>query len=102
VAADVDQDSVALTLAVQAGAARPEGDRDFAAASVSEHPRHALGVARLHDGLRDQAVGAGVGRVADQVGRAGEDRVLAEQSHQVGSQRLRRAGCDPVGRAVRR
>ena len=68
VAADIDQDPVALALAVEAGAAGAEGDRDRVTAPVLEQLRDVVGVASHHHGLRDQPVGAGVGGVADQVG----------------------------------
>ena len=52
--------------------------------------------------LGDQAVGAGVRGVADQVERPGEDPVGAERGDQSGAQRLGRARRDPVGRPVGR
>ena len=100
VAADVDQDARALPLAVQARAARPEGDRDAVLAAVGDHAGDARRVARLDDDLRDQAVRARVRRVADEVGGATEHGALAEEARQVGAKRLGRALRDPVGRSV--
>ena len=64
VAADVDQDAVALALAVEAGAAGAEGDRDPLLAAVGEDLGDVAGVARHHHRLREEPVGAGVGGVA--------------------------------------
>ena len=94
----IDQDAVRLRLAVQARAARAEGDRDLGRARVVEHLRDVLGVASHHHGPGKQPIGARVRRVADQVDHPGEDAVLPEQSDQLAAQRLGR----PRGELIRR
>ena len=47
VLADVDEDAVALALAVEAGAAGAEGDRDLLLAAEGEDLGDVVGVARL-------------------------------------------------------
>ena len=89
VPADVDQDPVALALAVQARAAAAEGHRDPLLAAEGEHLRDVVGVARLHDRLREQPVGARVGGVADQVDRRGSSTRSAPSS----DSSCERSGC---------
>ena len=102
VAAHVDEDAVALALAVEAGAAGAEGDRDPLLAAVGEDLGDVVGVAGHHHGLREEPVGAGVGGVADDVAGAGEDAVGAEQRLELAAQRLGGAGGERVGGAVGR
>ena len=83
VVADVDEDPVSLRLAVEAGPGRAQGDRDAAAARVAEDRRDLLGVAGPDDDLGEEPVGAGVGCVADQVQRPGQDPLGAEQPGEV-------------------
>ncbi len=102
VPADVDEDAVALALAVEAGATGAEGDRDPLLAPVGEDLGDVAGVAGHDHRPREEPVGAGVGGVADDVAGAGEDPVGAEQRLEVAAQRLRDAGGDLVGSAIRR
>ena len=95
---DVDQDSVALRLPVQAGSSGAEGDRHALHAARGEDLRDVVRVARHHDRLREQPVGARVGGVADQVDDPGEDPIRSQQLDQLAAQRLRR----PRGELVRR
>ena len=70
VAADVDDDPVALGLAVEAGAAGPQGHRDPRSAAVREAPSPTSSASRaITTAFGKQPVGAGVGGVADQVDR---------------------------------
>ncbi len=101
VAADVDQDAVGLGLAVEARAAGAEHERGAAAARQREHRLHVGEVARDRHRLRDRAVGARVGGVADEVerprGRPRPGRAPRSSSPRSGSG----VPCgDPVGRAV--
>ncbi len=100
VAAHVDEDAVALALAVEAGAAGAEGDRDPVLAAVGEHLGDVGGFAGHHHRPREEPVGAGVGGVLDDVAGAGEDAVGAEQRLELAAQRLRDAGGERVGGAV--
>ena len=97
VAAHVDQDAVALALAVEAGAAGAEGDRDARPPAVGEDLGDVPGVVRHHHRLREEAVGAGVGGVADDVAGTGEHAVGAEQLLELAAQRL----CDSLRRCGR-
>ena len=78
VAPYVHEDPGALALAVEAGAAGAQRHRDAQAAAERERRSHIVRVTRHHHRLRDQAVGAGVGRVADEVEDAGEHLLLAQ------------------------
>ena len=100
VPADVDQDAVPLCLSVEAGAGRPQGDRDALAAGVAEQGGDLAGVAGADDGLREEAVGAGIGGVADEVERPRQDPVLAEQPAQVRPKGLWRTGRELLRGAV--
>ncbi len=100
VAAHVDQDAIALALAIEAGAAGAEGDRDARATAVGEDLGDVLGIAGHHHRLREESVGAGVGGVADDVAGAAEYAVGAEQGLQLAAQWLRHPGGDLIGRAV--
>ena len=97
---DVDQDPVALGLAAEARPAGPEGDGHLRGTGVVEDLGDIGGVARHHHRPRQQPVGAGVGRVADQVDHAGEDAALSQEPDQLAPQRLRGAGGELVGRPV--
>src|SRR4029453_9994025 len=59
VATDVDKDPVALRLSVEAGAARPEGDRNLARPGVVEDLRDVPCVASHDDRLGQKRGGAG-------------------------------------------
>ena len=100
VPANVDQDPVALGLAVQAGAAGAEGDRHLRRARVGEDLGDVVGVTRHDDRLRQQPVRARVGGVADQVDHPGQDAVRPEQLDQLAAQWLGRPGGELVGHAV--
>ena len=100
VAAHVDEDAVALALAVEAGAAGAEGDRDPLLATVGEDLGDVAGLARHHHRLGEEPVGAGVGGVADDVGGAGQQPAGAEQRFQLAAQGLGDAGGDLVGSAI--
>jgi hypothetical protein len=102
VAAHVDEDALALALSVEAGAAGAEGDRDAAALAEGENFGDIAGVVGHHHDLRQQAVGAGIGGVADDVAGASEHAVGAEQLLEFAPQRLRGAGGKAVGSAVGR
>ena len=93
VAADVDQDRVGLALAVEAGAAGAEGPATPELGGAAQELGHVADVARDGHRLRDQAVGARVGGVADQVQRPGEDPVGAERGDQARSAAAR--ACPP-------
>ncbi len=92
VAADVDEDAVALALAVEAGAAGAEGDRDAFLPPVGEDLGDVGGLAGHHHRLREEPVGAGVGGVLDEVAGLGEDAVGAEQRLELAAQGLRHPG----------
>ena len=96
VAADVHQDAGSLPLSVEARPPRTEGDGDAVLAAVCDDARRACGVPRLDYHLRDQAVGARVRGVANEVGGAGEDGAFADQPGEVGAKRLGSALRDPV------
>ena len=70
----VDQDAVALALAVEAGAAGAEGDRDPLLAAVGEDLGDVGCVVGHHHRAREEPVGAGVGGVLDEVADAGRGR----------------------------
>jgi hypothetical protein len=97
VAADVDEDPVALALAVQARPPRAQRHRNALLAAEAEHLRDIPGVTRLHHGLREEAVGAGVGGVADQVQRPAADAIDPEERLQLGEEGQRRPRRDPIG-----
>ncbi len=101
VAAHVDQDAVALTLAVEAGAAGAENDRDLVGAAVGKDLGDVVGVVRHHHRLRQQAVGAGVGGVADDVAGPAEHAIGAEQRFELAAQRLRSSPRQRLRSAVR-
>ncbi len=101
VAANVDEDPVGLALAVEAGAARAEGHGRAGPPAVGEDLGDVVGVAGHHDHLRKQPVRARVGRVADDVARAGEQPIGAEQLGQLAAQLYRGSGGDPARRGVR-
>ena len=82
-ASNVHQDAFGLSLTVEARPAAAQRHRDAAAAAVGENPGHVLGAPGEHDGLRDHAVGAGVGGVADEVDRPAEDAAGAHDRRQV-------------------
>src|SRR3954467_1472843 len=90
VAAHVEQDPVGLALAVEARAAAPEREVLAGPAREGDHLRDVVGVARHDDRLREPPVRARVRRVADQVARAREHAVGAEELDELGAQRLRR------------
>ena len=102
VAAHVDEDAVALALAVEAGAAGAEGDRDPVLAAVGEDLGDVGGVAGHHHRLREEPVGAGVGGVLDEVAGLGQHALVAEQPFELAAQRLRHAAGERVGGAVGR
>ena len=102
VAAHVDEDAVALALAVEAGAAGAEGDRDPLLAAVGEDLGDVAGLAGHHHRLWEESVGTGIGGVLDEVPGLGEDALVAEQPFEVAAQRLRDSGGDRIRSAVGR
>ena len=99
-AAHVDHDRVGLRLAVEARAAAAEVHGEAVLARVGDRLADVVCVVRHHDDGGDQAVGARVGGVADEVDRAVQHALSAEQRLQLAAQRLRRAGGERIGRAV--
>ena len=97
---DVDEDRIGLRLAVEAGAAGAEHDRGPVLGGGPQQRRDVGGVARPDDRHGDQPVGAGVGRVADEVSGAAQNLVGSERRDQAPTQRLRRPLRDPGGSAV--
>jgi hypothetical protein len=75
VPANVDQDPVALRLAVEAGAAGSEGQRDLRRAGVGKDLGDIVGVMSHDDGLRQQPVRARIGGVADEIDHSGENAI---------------------------
>ena len=102
VAAHIDQDAIALALAVEARAAGTEGDADPVLASEGDHLADVL-VGLRHDHRPGQlSVRAGVGGVTDDVAGPAEHPVCSECLDQLRAQRLRCAFGHPVRSAVRR
>ncbi len=100
VAAYVDQDVLALGLAVERGPGGAEDDLALPAVGVREHRRNVVDVLGDHHDLGDEAVGGGVGGVADQVGDLPQHLLGAEQLGQLGAQRLGRAAGPVPGEPV--
>ncbi len=101
VAAYVDQDVLALGLAVQRGPGGAEDDLALPAVGVGEDRGDVVDVLGDHHDLGHEAVGGGVGGVAHQVGDLPQDLLGAQQLGQLGAQGFRCAGGpvrgDPVG-----
>ena len=74
----IDQDVVALRLAIQACATSPEGRVATFASAVSKNCRHVIDVFGLHDHFRDISVRAGVRCVAHQVTDAMPHKISAK------------------------
>jgi hypothetical protein len=83
VAANVDEDPVGLGLAIEAGATGAEGHRRLRPPAIREDLGDVVRVAGQHHHLRKEPVRAGVGRVANDVARAGEQAIGAEQLRQL-------------------
>ncbi len=101
VAAYVDQDVLSLGLAVERGPGGAEDHLALSAVGVGEDRGDVVEVLGDHHDLGHEAVGGGVGGVADQVGDLPQHLLGAQQLGQLGAQRLRGAGGpvpgDPVG-----
>src|ERR1700733_4434043 len=79
----IDQDVVALRLAIQAGPAGAEGRAVTAANAILKNVRYVIDVLRLYDHLRDMPVRAGVRCVAHQVADTMPHNILAEYLDQI-------------------
>ncbi len=99
-AAHVDHDPVGLRLPVEARAAAAEVDREVVLLCVGDRLADILGVVRDHDDGRQQAIGARVGGVCDEVDRAVQHALGAKQRGQACAQRWCGSGGERIGRAV--
>src|SRR5439155_23831888 len=84
---DVDEEAVALPLAVQARAAAAKCDREAAAPAEIEAGGYIDCAVGHHHGLREEPVRARVGGVADDVDRAAEHAVRPEQRLELSAKR---------------
>ncbi len=98
--ADIDQDAVALALAVEARATGAKDDGDAGAAAIADDPRDVVGVVRHHHSLGQQPVRARVRGIADEVADAAEKPAWAQQLLQLPTQRLRRPARRRIGNAI--
>src|SRR3984957_1283610 len=78
----IDQDIVALRLAIQAGPARPEGCAAIFANAISKNGRTVMDVLWLRDHFRDISIGAGIRCIAHQVADAMPYNILAQHLDQ--------------------
>src|ERR1700729_741 len=83
VLSDIDQDVVALRLAIQAGPAGPEGCAAIFANAISKNARHLIDVLWLYDHFRDISVRAGVRCIAHQVADTMPHNILAKYLDQI-------------------
>src|SRR5271170_3983975 len=74
----IDQDVVALRLAIQAGPAGPEGRASTVANAISKNTRYVIGGLWLYDHFRDIAVRAGIRCVTHQVADTMPYEILAK------------------------
>jgi hypothetical protein len=79
----IDQDVVALRLAIQAGPAGSEGCAATFANAVSKNARYVIDVLWLYDHLRDIPVRAGVRCIAHQVADPMPHSILAKYLDQL-------------------
>src|ERR1700733_558197 len=79
----IDQDVVALRLAIQAGPAGPEGCAATFANAISKNARYVIDVLWLYDHFRDIPVRAGVRCIAHQVTDAMPHNLLAKYLDQI-------------------
>src|ERR1700733_9596897 len=79
----IEQDVVALRLAIQAGPAGPEGGVAAFATAKSKNGSYVIDVLRLCDHFRDIPVRAGVRRIAHQVADTMPDNILAKYLDQI-------------------
>src|ERR1700688_2438423 len=83
VLSDINQDSVALRLAIQAGPAGAEGCTATFANAISKNARYVIDVFWLYDHLRDIPVRAGVRCIAHQVADTMPHNILAKYPDQI-------------------
>src|SRR6202046_1967299 len=79
----IDQDVVALRLAIQAGPAGPERRATNFANAISKNGRYVIGVLWLYDHFRDVPVRASVRRIAHQVADTVPHQILAKYLGQI-------------------
>src|SRR5580698_87908 len=79
----IDQDVVALRLAIQAGSAGPEGRVATFASAISKNGRYVSNVLWLHDHFWDISVRASIRCVAHQVADTMPDKILAKYLDQI-------------------
>src|SRR5580704_5475314 len=79
----IDQDVVALRLAIQAGSAGPEGRAAALANAISKNGRYVIDVLWLQDRFRDIPVRAGVRCIAHQIADAMPHKILAKYLDQI-------------------
>src|ERR1700722_12028 len=89
VLSDVDQDVVALRLAIQAGPTGPEGRAATLANAISKNVRQVINVLRLHDHFRDIPVRAGIRCIAHQIADTMPNNTLAKYLDQISLQLVR-------------
>src|SRR5580692_12776782 len=103
----IDQDVVALRLAIQAGPAGPEGRAATLANAISKNARYLIDVLWLYDHLRDIPVRARVRCIAHQVADTMPHHILAEYLDQISLKLLRSSPsklfvyCIGTGRHIR-
>src|ERR1700684_3780851 len=79
----IDQDVVALRLAIQAGPAGPEGRVATFANAISKNGRYVIDVLWLYDHFRDIPVRAGIRCIAHQVADTMPDNILVKYFDQI-------------------
>lgn len=100
VPAYVDEDVLALRLAVEAGAGGPEDDTAAVAVRVGEDRRDVVQVLGDHDDLRQEAVRARIGGIPHQVRDLPEHLLRTEQGGQAGPQFRRAPRRLPAGHPI--
>jgi hypothetical protein len=85
----IDQDVVALRLAIQAGPSGPEGRTAIFANAISKNGRYMIDVLWLYDHFWDIPVGAGIRRIAHQVADTMPYKIFAKYFDQVGFKLVR-------------
>jgi protein subunit release factor B len=79
---DIDQDVIGLRLPAEARPRSAEGRMTSVLAAVLQQSENIINVARSDDDLRNEAIRAGIGGVANKVNSSVENLVLADQLRQ--------------------
>jgi hypothetical protein len=96
----VEYDAIALGLPREARAGGAECYALLGAPCVIEHFARVLDVVGDHDSSREQAIRAGVGGVADEIDRASQHAICAQEVAKIIAQLSWCAGSETLRRAV--